>query len=105
MLFRSVAARGRLIYIKASVTGDEPVDVLEYKARFPVFPHESTGDQSFDESQFESYRTLGLHIAGLTMSPWPADATGFTGSENARAFDAAAGQIDARQSPAEVTHG
>jgi hypothetical protein len=94
---------GRLIYIKASVTGDEPIDVLEYKARFPVFPHESTADQSFDESQFESYRALGLHIAGLTMPPWPAGATGFTGSENARAFDQAAGNI--ARSRGEVTHG
>ena len=94
---------GRLIYLKASVTGDEPLDVLEYKARFPVFPHESTGDQSFDESQFESYRALGLHIAGLTMSPWPAGAAGFSGSENARAFEAAAANI--ARSRGEVAHG
>ena len=26
-----------------------------------MFPHESTGDQWFSESQFESYRMLGLH--------------------------------------------
>ena len=102
--YPGVDACGRLIYLKASVTGDEPIDVLEYKARFPVFPHQSTGDQSFDESQFESYRVLGLHIAGLTMPPWPAGATGFTGSENARGFDVAAGQINGRQSPGEVTH-
>jgi hypothetical protein len=69
-----------------------------------VFPHESTGDQSFDESQFESYRALGLHIAGLTLAPWPADATDFSGSENARAFDVTASNIDPRRSPGEVTH-
>ncbi|MGH9310010.1 MAG: hypothetical protein ACRD1U_11590 [Vicinamibacterales bacterium] len=55
--------RGTLLYLKASVTGDEPADVLEYKARQPMFPHHSTmGDQFFDESQFESYRKLGFHI-------------------------------------------
>jgi hypothetical protein len=29
----------------------------------PDFPHESTTDQWFTESQFESYRSLGLDIA------------------------------------------
>jgi hypothetical protein len=55
-----------LLYLKSSLTGDEPADVLEYHSREPLFPHQSTGDQWFDESQFESYRRLGLHI-GATM--------------------------------------
>jgi hypothetical protein len=42
--------------------GDEPADVIEYRSRQPKFPHESTADQFFSESQFESYRRLGLHI-------------------------------------------
>ncbi len=55
---------GELLYIKASLTGerDEPEDVLEYEARNPDFPHQSTADQFFDEDQFESYRALGQHI-------------------------------------------
>ncbi len=56
------ACRGTLIYIKASLTGDEPADVQEYAALHPEFPHQSTADQFFDESQFESYRRLGYHI-------------------------------------------
>jgi len=28
----------------------------------PLFPHHPTSDQFFDESQFESYRRLGLHV-------------------------------------------
>jgi hypothetical protein len=57
------AARdGILLYIKPTVYGDEPRDVLEYKESFPAFPHQSTGDQFFDEPQFESYRMLGSHI-------------------------------------------
>ena len=53
--------RGTLVYIKSSLTGDEPADVLRYAAEHPAFPHESTSDQFFDESQFESYRALGYH--------------------------------------------
>jgi hypothetical protein len=53
---------GWLLYLKASMTGDEPPDVTEYSKRQSEFPHQSTGDQWFDESQFESYRALGYHI-------------------------------------------
>jgi len=59
--------RGKLLYIKTSLTGDEPGDVLEYRLRHQVFPHQSTLDQFFDESQFESYRTLGHHIAMVIL--------------------------------------
>lgn len=56
--------KGTLLYLKASVTGDEPADVLEYAARERAFPHHATlTDQFFDESQFESYRKLGFHVA------------------------------------------
>jgi hypothetical protein len=54
---------GILVYLKSSLTGDEPTDVLRYAAENAGFPHQSTGDQWFDESQFESYRALGCHIA------------------------------------------
>jgi predicted acylesterase/phospholipase RssA len=50
---------GKIIYIKASLTGEEPTDVTTYKKRHRTFPHESTADQWFSESQFESYRRLG----------------------------------------------
>ena len=63
-------SRGMLVYMKSSLTGDEPADVAEYSAREPSFPHHSTlGDQFFDESQFESYRKLGYHIATTTLRP------------------------------------
>jgi hypothetical protein len=54
-------ANGVLIYMKATLSGDEPVDVLNYGRSHPAFPHESTANQFFTEAQFESYRTLGLH--------------------------------------------
>jgi hypothetical protein len=53
---------GHLIYIKTSITGNEPRDVLNYASQNPSFPHQPTSDQWFDESQFESYRRLGLHV-------------------------------------------
>jgi hypothetical protein len=60
---------GILVYIKSSLTGDEPTDALRYAAANPEFPHQSTGDQWFDESQFESYRVLGYHIAQNVFGP------------------------------------
>ncbi len=53
---------GLLLYIKPTVYGNEPRDVLEYKKSHATFPHQSTADQFFDEPQFESYRILGSHI-------------------------------------------
>jgi hypothetical protein len=55
-------AQGWLLYCKTSLTGDEPEDVLQYQASHDVFPQEPTTDQFFSESQFESYRQLGLHV-------------------------------------------
>ncbi len=55
---------GTLIYLKSSLTGDEPADVLAYARENLAFPHQTTADQFFDEAQFESYRRLGYHIAG-----------------------------------------
>lgn len=53
---------GELLYIKASLTGDEPADVTQYYKAHNDFPHESTANQFFNESQFESYVRLGSHV-------------------------------------------
>ena len=53
---------GILIYVKASMTGEEDTSVRQYKSSSPTFPHESTGDQFYREDQFESYRHLGREI-------------------------------------------
>jgi len=57
------AELGRLIYLKASMNGQESTDVLQYKSTHSAFPHESTGNQFYSEDQFESYRHLGYDIA------------------------------------------
>lgn len=79
---------GYLIYLKSSLLGDDMVQatvagdayftsplradvrrfdelgyIAHYKAKHPTFPQESTGDQCFDETQFECYRALGYLIA------------------------------------------
>jgi len=54
---------GTLVYVKASLTGDEPIDAQAYASAHKEFPHEPTSDQWFSESQFESYRKLGEHVA------------------------------------------
>jgi hypothetical protein len=56
---------GVLIYIKPVLLKDKPIDLADYsngsaKSASASFPHDSTMDQFFDESQFESYRKLGL---------------------------------------------
>jgi hypothetical protein len=54
---------GRIIYFKPGFYGaEEPVDVRAYAAANAKFPHESTINQWFGESQFESYRSLGAYV-------------------------------------------
>ena len=57
----STAPDGIIVYIKPACYGDEPRDIYEYFKRSQTFPHESTADQFFSESQFESYRMLGAY--------------------------------------------
>ena len=86
---------GKLIYLKSSLLGDNNLKatldkenyitspyrddnllfddgayIAHYKAQHPSFPHESTGDQFFDEAQFECYRALGYSVAMTTLQAW-----------------------------------
>jgi hypothetical protein len=54
---------GHLLYIKSSLTGDETEYIRAYRRKNRTFPHQTTADQFFDETQFECYRALGEHIA------------------------------------------
>ncbi len=64
---------GYLVYIKPMLLGNEPPDVLSYAASNPTFPHQTTGDQWFDESQTESYRMLGSCTVDEMCRNGPAD--------------------------------
>ena len=61
MVDSPAAPDGIIVYIKPTCYGDEPRDIYEYFKRSETFPHESTSDQFFSESQFESYRMLGAY--------------------------------------------
>jgi hypothetical protein len=55
---------GIVLYIKAAYHKEvvRNVGVRSYAIANPEFPHQTTGDQFFSESQFESYRALGFEI-------------------------------------------
>ena len=57
-------ALGYLVYVKPAIYSDCPADVRNYANESTTFPHETTADQFFSESQFESYRALGRHVVG-----------------------------------------
>jgi hypothetical protein len=64
---------GMMVYIKPSLTGDEPTSLVQHARVHPEFPAtEVTG--RFNVSDFESYRGLGQHIVeslldGLQITP------------------------------------
>jgi hypothetical protein len=63
------AADGYLIYIKPTRFDDAPTDVHSYGSEHEDFPHESTANQFFTESQLESYRELGTHCIRRLSGP------------------------------------
>jgi hypothetical protein len=75
---------GYLVYVKPTLHGRQapvkdgaapgtmPYDVYSYSRSSGTFPHESTVDQWFSESQFESYRELGFYaLAQVGGEPLP----------------------------------
>jgi Patatin-like phospholipase len=58
---------GTVIYIKPAYHGTEGAAVRSYATANKTFPHETTADQWFTESQFESYRALGLDIGHTVL--------------------------------------
>ena len=75
----SAAPDGIIVYIKPACYGDEPRDIYEYFKRSETFPHESTADQFFSESQFESYRMLGAYTMEKLCADCAGDFRRFTG--------------------------
>jgi hypothetical protein len=50
---------------------DEPPDIFYYHSQDKTFPQQTTADQWFDESQFESYRMLGEHtVEKMNTDDW-----------------------------------
>jgi hypothetical protein len=59
---------GVILYIKPAYHGVENIGIRSYAMTNRKFPHQSTGDQFFSESQFESYRALGFEITDRVLS-------------------------------------
>jgi hypothetical protein len=58
---------GIILYIKPAYHGTEGAGIVSYATAHKTFPHETTTDQWFTESQFESYRSLGLEITNTIL--------------------------------------
>jgi hypothetical protein len=56
-----------LVYLTTTVVDGLPLELRGYKGKNPDFPDQSTGDQFFDEDQFEAYRELGYRIAATMI--------------------------------------
>ncbi len=57
----------RLCYAKAMRSMDAPWDVQSYANAHPSFPHDSAGQQLYDEQEFEAYRSLGRDAVGRLL--------------------------------------
>jgi hypothetical protein len=62
------AVAGTLVYLCATLTGDESPDLRQYADTHSSFPHDTTLNQFFDEAQLESYRALGCHVAEMVFA-------------------------------------
>jgi hypothetical protein len=60
-------SKGLLLYLKPWRPNYMRADVLAYWADHEDFPHQSTTEQFFEESQFESYRALGEQIVSMAF--------------------------------------
>lgn len=73
------ASEGLLIYLKATFFETLSAELYGYRSAHDDFPNQPTGDQFFDERQFEAYRELGymacwrlledLHAADAAAQP------------------------------------
>jgi hypothetical protein len=65
------ARRSLLVVVKPVIPVFAPPDVALYANDNPAFPQQGTGDQFFDEAQWESYRRLGEEIGReLLRTSW-----------------------------------
>jgi hypothetical protein len=53
-----------LLVVKPNICHGLPVDLINFKAKHPEFPQQTTVDQFFSEAQWESYHQLGRYLGG-----------------------------------------
>ncbi len=64
----SDGTEGTLLYLKSSLTKNDRRDVQSFAEEDGAFPHDSTADQFFNETRFESFRALGEDVFGSVMT-------------------------------------
>ncbi len=62
---------GLFVYLQMSLTGDEDIDIAQFKKTNPQFPDEPISNQFYSKDQVESFRQLGEHIGKLLC--WDVD--------------------------------
>jgi hypothetical protein len=62
------AALARILMIKPRLIQCAATDLLDYVNANATFPQQTTGDQFFDQDQWESYRKLGLECCRKVLS-------------------------------------
>ena len=70
--------KGTILYLKPWLASDAPMELRAFQVLRPEFPHEPTTNQFFTESDFESYRELGHHIAASALGGYASDVRGKT---------------------------
>jgi hypothetical protein len=94
------ATPGMLVYLKPAIYGHEPIDIRNYASENVEFPHESTSDQWFTESQFESYRALGAFVVEeICKDPAVRSLKDFVDGLEPRAEAAQAARIPLKKEP------
>ena len=61
-------SEGSLLVIKPRRLDEMSFEIVAYADRNPDFPQQSTGDQFFDEAQWEAYHQLGVLLGGRLTS-------------------------------------
>lgn len=59
---------GTLVVAKSTLWADLPYPLLTYAVGHEVFPHDSTGDQFFDDKQYAAYTELGRHLGNAAAA-------------------------------------
>jgi hypothetical protein len=65
------AEDGWLVYVKPTITAGDRGEIRQYyETHKNWYPHPSTGDQWFDEWQFEAQRLLGEEAVNSALAEW-----------------------------------
>ncbi len=81
--------QGTLLVVKPNLHEALDVDVLAYARRNPKFPQQGTGDQFFDEAQWESYHRLGEDFGAHLTGDWLGRIPGWSKPAARQALNAA----------------